>query len=156
MEMDRFSRLQQLSRTLTESLHDLSNIQSNLQTYAGEAESALQQQARINANLQEGLMRTRMIPFSTQAARLRHITRQTGRELGKRVELQITGTDVGVDRTVLERMMGPFEHMIRNSLDHGIEDAEERRRAGKPPDGKIVIDTSQEGTEIVIRHNNFV
>ncbi len=154
LEMDRFSRLQQLSRTLTESLHDLSNIQSNLQTYAGEAESALQQQARINANLQEGLMRTRMIPFSTQAARLRHITRQTGRELGKRVELQITGTDVGVDRTVLERMMGPFEHMIRNSLDHGIEDAEERRRAGKPPDGKIVIDTSQEGTEIVIRFSD--
>lgn len=154
LELDRFSRLQQLSRTLTESLHDLSNIQSNLQTYAGEAESALQQQARINANLQEGLMRTRMIPFSTQAARLRHITRQTGRELGKRVELQITGTDVGVDRTVLERMMGPFEHMIRNSLDHGIEDAEERRRAGKPPDGKIVIDTSQEGTEIVIRFSD--
>jgi chemosensory pili system protein ChpA (sensor histidine kinase/response regulator) len=154
LEMDRFSRLQQLSRTLTESLHDLSNIQSNLQTYAGEAESALQQQARINANLQEGLMRTRMIPFSTQAARLRHITRQTGRELGKRVELQITGTDVGVDRTVLERMMGPFEHMIRNSLDHGIGDAEERRRAGKRPDGKIVIDTSQEGTEIVIRFSD--
>jgi chemosensory pili system protein ChpA (sensor histidine kinase/response regulator) len=154
LELDRFSRLQQLSRTLTESLHDLSNIQSNLQTYAGEAESALQQQARINANLQEGLMRTRMIPFSTQAARLRHITRQTGRELGKRVELHITGTDVGVDRTVLERMMGPFEHMIRNSLDHGIEDGEERRRAGKPPEGKIVIDTSQEGTEIVIRFSD--
>jgi chemosensory pili system protein ChpA (sensor histidine kinase/response regulator) len=154
LEMDRFSRLQQLSRTLTESLHDLSNIQSNLQTYAGEAESALQQQARINANLQEGLMRTRMIPFSTQAARLRHITRQTGRELDKRAELQITGTDVGVDRTVLERMMGPFEHMIRNSLDHGIEDAEERRRAGKPPEGKIVIDTSQEGTEIVIHFSD--
>lgn len=154
LELDRFSRLQQLSRTLTESLHDLSNIQSNLQTYAGEAESALQQQARINANLQEGLMRTRMIPFSTQAARLRHITRQTGRELGKRAEPQITGTDVGVDRTVLERMMGPFEHMIRNSLDHGIEDAEERRQAGKPPDGKIVIDTSQEGTEIVIRFSD--
>ncbi|MFQ5935143.1 MAG: Hpt domain-containing protein, partial [Acidiferrobacterales bacterium] len=150
LELDRYSRLQQLSRTLGESLHDLATIQSNLQTYAGEAESTLQQQARINANLQEGLMRTRMIAFSTQAARLRHIARQTGRELGKRVELQITGTNVGVDRTVLERMMGPFEHMIRNSIDHGIESGDERSRAGKPLTGTITIDTSQEGTEIVI------
>ena len=154
LELDRYSRLQQLSRTLTESLHDLTNIQGNLQTYAGEAETTLQQQARINANLQEGLMRTRMISFSTQGARLRHITRQTGRELGKRAELEITGTDVGVDRTVLERMMGPFEHMIRNAIDHGIESEEERRRAGKPPTSKITVNTSQEGTEIVIRFSD--
>jgi chemosensory pili system protein ChpA (sensor histidine kinase/response regulator) len=154
LELDRYSRLHQLSRTLTESLHDLTTIQGNLQTYAGEAETTLQQQARINANLQEGLMRTRMISFSTQGARLRHITRQTSRELGKRVELEISGTDVGVDRTVLERMMGPFEHMIRNAIDHGIESEEERRRVGKPVTGKITVDTSQEGTEIVIRFSD--
>lgn len=151
LEMDRYSRLQQLSRSLTESLHDLSTIQTGLQVYAGEAETTLQQQARTSTNLQEGLMRTRMISFSTQGARLRHIARQTARELGKQVELQITGVDVGVDRTVLERMMGPFEHMIRNAIDHGIEGAAERQRARKGPVGKIVIDTRQEGTDIVIR-----
>jgi chemosensory pili system protein ChpA (sensor histidine kinase/response regulator) len=154
LELDRYSRLQQLARGLTESLHDLSTIQSNLQTYAGEAETTLQQQARINTNLQEGLMRTRMIAFSTQVARLRHIARQTARELGKRAELHITGTDVGVDRTVLERMMGPFEHMIRNAIDHGIEDGPARARAGKPATGKITIDTSQEGTDILIRFSD--
>lgn len=151
LEMDRYSRLQQLSRSLSESLHDLSTIQTSLQVYAGETETTLQQQARTSTNLQEGLMRTRMISFSTQAARLRHIARQTARELGKQVELHITGVDVGVDRTVLERMMGPFEHMIRNAIDHGIEPAAERQRTRKNPVGKVVIDTRQEGTDIVIR-----
>ncbi len=154
LELDRYSRLQQLSRGLTESLHDLSQIQINLDTFAGEAETVLQQQARINTSLQEGLMSTRMIAFSTQSARLRHITRQTARELDKRVELQTTGPDVDVDRNVLERMMGPFEHMIRNSLDHGIESKAERQQAGKPAVGRITIDTRHEGTEIAIRFSD--
>jgi len=151
LEFDRFSRLQQLSRGLAESLHDLYTIQSSMDTFVGEAETVLQQQARVNTELQEGLMRTRMISFSTQAARLRHIVRQTARELGKRVELQLSSAEVEVDRTVLERMIGPFEHMIRNAIDHGIEDDATRRRAGKPATGTININTSHEGTEIVIR-----
>ncbi len=151
LEFDRFSRLQQLSRGLAESLHDLYTIQSSMDTFVGEAETVLQQQARVNTELQEGLMRTRMISFSTQAARLRHIVRQTARELGKRVELQLGGAEVEVDRTVLDRMIGPFEHMIRNSIDHGIEDEATRKRAGKPAVAKISINTSHEGSEVVIR-----
>ena len=151
LEFDRFSRLQHLSRGLAESLHDLYTIRSSMDTFVGEAETVLQQQARVNTELQEGLMRTRMISFSTQAARLRHIVRQTARELGKRVELQLSGAEVEVDRTVLERMIGPFEHMIRNAIDHGIEDETARRRAGKPAVGKISIDTRHEGSEIAIR-----
>jgi chemosensory pili system protein ChpA (sensor histidine kinase/response regulator) len=151
LEFDRFSRLQQLSRSLTESLHDLTSIQSSLGNYVGEAEAVLQQQARLNTDLQEGLMRTRMVEFSTQAARLRHIVRQTSRELGKDVELDLSGADVDIDRNVLERMIGPFEHMIRNAIDHGIENADGRRRAGKPGVGRIRIGTAQEGSEVVIR-----
>ncbi len=154
LEFDRFSRLQQLSRSLAESLHDLGTIQNNLGNFVGEAESVLQQQARINTELQEGLMRTRMVGFSTQAARLRHIVRQTGRELGKRVELNLENAEVEIDRNVLERMIGPFEHMIRNSIDHGIESEAERRRKGKPPVGRINIATSQEGSEVVIRFSD--
>jgi chemosensory pili system protein ChpA (sensor histidine kinase/response regulator) len=154
LEFDRFSRLQQLSRSLAESLHDLGTIQGNLGNFVGEAESVLQQQARINTELQEGLMRTRMVNFSTQAARLRHIVRQTGRELGKRVELNLEGAEVEVDRNVLERMIGPFEHMIRNSIDHGIETEAERRRKGKPPQGRITIASSQEGSEVIIRFSD--
>ncbi|MCR4332081.1 MAG: Hpt domain-containing protein, partial [Sulfuricaulis sp.] len=154
LEFDRFSRMQQLSRSLTESLHDLGTIQNNLGNFVGEAESVLQQQARINTDLQEGLMRTRMVSFSTQAARLRHIVRQTSRELGKRVELNLENPEVEVDRNVLERMIGPFEHMIRNSIDHGIESEAVRRTKGKPPHGRINIATSQEGTEVIIRFSD--
>ncbi len=154
LEFDRFSRLQQLSRSLAESLHDLGTIQNNLGNFVGEAEAVLQQQARINTDLQEGLMRTRMVNFSTQAARLRHIVRQTARELGKRVDLNLEGAEVEVDRNVLERMIGPFEHMIRNSIDHGMESEAERRRRGKPPTGRITIATTQEGSEVIIRFSD--
>ncbi len=154
LEFDRFSRLQQLSRSLAESVHDLGTIQNNLGVFVGEAEAVLQQQARINTDLQEGLMRTRMVNFSTQAARLRHIVRQTARELGKRVELNLEGAEVELDRTVLERMIGPFEHMIRNSIDHGIESEAERRRKGKPPVGRIGVTSAQEGSEIIIRFSD--
>jgi chemosensory pili system protein ChpA (sensor histidine kinase/response regulator) len=154
LEFDRFSKLQQLSRSLTESLHDLSTIQGNLGNFVGEAETVLQQQARLNTDLQEGLMRTRMVSFSTQAARLRMLVRQTARELNKRVELDLVGADVEVDRNVLDRMIGPFEHMIRNSIDHGIELEAERRRHHKSTVGKITITTAQEGTEIAIRFSD--
>jgi chemosensory pili system protein ChpA (sensor histidine kinase/response regulator) len=151
LEFDRFSRLQTLSRSLAESLHDLFTIRGNLENYASQAESVLQQQARINTDLQEGLMRTRMIGVATQGARLRHIVRQTAREVGKRVEFEIVGGEVEVDRTVLERMIGPFEHMIRNAIDHGLESEDERRKAGKPATGRISFAASHEGSEVVIR-----
>ncbi len=151
LELDRFTRLQTLSRSLAESLHDLFTIRSNLENYASQAETVLIQQARINTELQEGLMRTRMISFATQGARLRHIVRQTARELGKRVELELIGAEVEVDRTVLDRMIGPFEHMIRNALDHGLESEAERKHAGKSVTGHIRIQASHEGSEIVIR-----
>jgi len=151
LELDRFTRLQTLSRSLAESLHDLFTIRSNLENYASQAETVLQQQARINTELQEGLMRTRMIGFATQGARLRHIVRQTARELGKRVELELVGAEVEVDRTVLDRMIGPFEHMIRNAIGHGLESEAERKHAGKPVIGRIRVQASHEGSEIVIR-----
>ncbi|HKQ30588.1 MAG TPA: response regulator, partial [Burkholderiales bacterium] len=154
LEFDRFSRLQQLSRSLAESLHDLSTIQNNLGTFVGEAETVLQQQARLNTELQEGLMRTRMVSFDTIAARLRHIVRTTARELDKSAELDLSGAEVELDRTVLERMIGPFEHMIRNSLDHGIESPDSRRRANKTSTGRITIAVIQEGSEIVIRFSD--
>ncbi len=154
LEFDRFSKLQQLSRGLTEGLHDLSTIQTNLGNFASEAESVLQQQARVNTELQEGLMRTRMVDFNTQAARLRHIVRQTARELGKNAQLEITGGNVEVDRNVLERMIAPFEHMVRNALDHGIESEKTRKRLGKPKIGKITIDTRNQGNEIIMRFSD--
>jgi len=151
LEFDRFSRLQQLSRGLTENLHDLITLHANLDAVASQAEAVLQQQARVNTELQEGLMRTRMVGFATQVHRLRQIVRQTSRELNKRVELVLTGADVEIDRHLLERMIGPFEHMIRNAIDHGLEATAERERLGKPATGTITVQALQESGEVVIR-----
>ncbi|TAM43381.1 MAG: hybrid sensor histidine kinase/response regulator, partial [Gammaproteobacteria bacterium] len=149
-----FTKLQQLSRQLAESLHDLTTIQGNLGNFMGEAQTALLQQARINTELQEGLMRTRMVRFDTLAGRLRHIVRTTARELGKRVELNLVGAEAELDRTVLERMIGPFEHMIRNAIDHGMESEAARVRAGKPAAGRVTVTAAQEGSEIIIRFSD--
>lgn len=154
LEFDRYSRLQQLSRGLTENLHDLITLHGTLDNVASQAEAVLQQQARVNTELQEGLMRTRMVSFATQSHRLRQIVRQTSQELNKKAELILSGADVELDRHLLERMVAPFEHMIRNAIDHGLESASERARLGKPPVGRIVIDTAHESGEIVVRFSD--
>jgi len=154
LEFDRYTRVQQISRNLFECLDQIMTIYSSLTRYTGEAEEVLRQQAHLNSELQDGLLRTRMVAFSTQVPRLRHIVRQTGRELGKQVELEVVGGEVEIDRNVLQRMMGPFEHMIRNSLYHGIEDAAERRRRDKAEIGRITITCRQEGAECTIEYSD--
>ncbi len=151
LEFDRYTKLQQLSRSLGESLDDLMTIETGLAGFAHTAESVLQHQSLLGNELQGGLMRARMVPFSTLIPRLRHHTRQSSRALGKRAELQVVGQYAEIDRNVLETMTDAFEHMIRNAIDHGIETIEQRVRAGKPPVGTIRIECKQEGTEIMVR-----
>ena len=119
LELDRFSQLQQLSRALAESMSDLQSLQGLLEEHTRLAESLLLQQSRAGAELQEGLMRARMVPFESMLPRLRRLVRQESTELGKRVRLNIEGSHGELDRGVLERMAAPFEHMLRNALVHG-------------------------------------
>src|SRR5690625_7992137 len=90
-------------------------------------EQLLIQQSRINTELQEGLMRSRMVPFSRPLPRLRRMVRQAAAELGKQVEFVVDNAEGELDRSVLEKMTAPLEHMLRNAIDHGIERSEERR-----------------------------
>lgn len=150
LEMDRFSQLQQLSRALAESMSDLQSIQGLLEEHTRLAESLLLQQSRAGAELQEGLMRARMVPFESVLPRLRRLVRQEGDALGKRVRLGIDGGQGELDRGVLERMAAPFEHMLRNALVHGLESPEERRRAGKDEEGEIRIRVARQATEVII------
>ncbi len=154
LEMDRFTHMQQLSRSMSESLNDLLSIEDMLSGLVRESETLLLQQSRVNTELQENLMHTRMVPLVENAPRLRRIVRQTASELGKRVALKFDGADVEMDRNVVERMMAPLEHMIRNSIAHGIEDAETRKKAGKKEEGQITIALVREGSEIVIRFSD--
>jgi chemosensory pili system protein ChpA (sensor histidine kinase/response regulator) len=150
LEMDRFSTMQQLSRSLLESVGDLSSIQGLLESNARETETLLLQQSRVTSDLQEGLMRTRMVPLSTQLPRLRRIVRQTCSELGKQVDFTVVGEEGELDRTMLERMMPPLEHMLRNAIDHGIEMPAKRKESGKNEQGTINLELSREGSEIVM------
>lgn len=150
LELDRFTQMQQLSRSLMESVSDMASIQGLLQGLVRESEMLLVQQARVNTDLQEGLMRTRMVQFSVLLPRLRRILRQTGEELGKEVELRISGAESEIDRTLLDRMAPSLEHMLRNAVDHGIESPEARRAAGKPGAGTIHLRLAREGADVVI------
>ena len=151
LEMDRFSNMQQLSRSLLESLNDLNSIQGLLENQTSEAETLLLQQSRISTELQEGLMRTRMVPFNTHSPRLRRLIRQTSSEVDKDIDLVIIGENDEMDRSVLDRVLPAIEHMLRNSVDHGLETRAERKKTDKKPTGTILIDIKREGTEVVIR-----
>ena len=150
LELDRFSELQQLSRSLMEVVEDLSNIKSTLQDQTQEMSSLLEQQAKANKEVQQGLMRTRMMRFNTVEPRLRRVLRQAAQELGKRAELHLEGAESEVDRTVLENMVAPLEHMLRNAISHGIELPERRLAEGKSEVGVITLAIRREGAELVI------
>ncbi|HEY8119566.1 MAG TPA: Hpt domain-containing protein [Methylophilaceae bacterium] len=150
LEFDRFTRLQELTRMLAESVNDVATIQHGLLMNLDETESALQQQNRMNRELQHGLMNVRMVPFSLISERLQRIVRQTARELDKRVEMTIDGEGVEIDRSVLDKIGAPLEHLLRNAVAHGMETPAERKKLGKPEVGAITLKVRQESDEIVL------
>jgi chemosensory pili system protein ChpA (sensor histidine kinase/response regulator) len=151
LELDRYSSIQQFSRALAETANDVASIQQLLENLAKDTQSLLQQQARTITELQNGLMRTRMVPFQRHVQRLARIVRQAASDTSKRCELIVEGASGELDRQVLERMLPPFEHMLRNAVVHGIETPEERVRAGKPEGGRIVLELHREGAEVMVR-----
>ena len=150
LEMDRYSTLQQYSRALAESASDVASLQGLLESQTREAQNLLMQQARIVTDLQNGLMRTRMVPFQRHVPRLTRTVRQVALETGRKVELIVTGATGELDRQVLERMLPPFEHMLRNAVVHAIEPPARRRELGKPEQGRIEVALRREGSEVVI------
>ena len=135
---------------MAESVNDVSTVQQNLLKALGESEIALSAQARLTRGLQANLMRIRMVPFASISERLFRIVRQAAKETEKRAVLDIKGGQVEVDRSVLERITAPFEHLLRNSVAHGVEPSAERVAKGKPELGEIKIEVRQEGNEIVL------
>ena len=150
LELDRYSNIQQLSRALAESANDLESLKDLLSGVTREAESLLVQQSRVTAELQDGLMRTRMVPFERHVSRLTRLVRQAANDSGKRAELAVEGASGELDRQVLDKMLPPFQHMLRNAVVHGIEAPEIRQAADKPAVGRITIRLQREGAEMVI------
>ncbi len=148
LEMDRFTRFQELTRMMAESVNDVATVQRSVQRTLQSTEDQLAAQARLTRELQDDLLRTRMVEFESLADRLYRVVRQAAKDSGKQVRLDIVGGSIEVDRGVLERMVGPFEHLLRNSVAHGVEHAASRQAAGKEPTGEIRITVTQEGNEI--------
>ena len=154
LEFDRYTRLQELTRMLAESVEDVAMVQRNMLKGLQSADTDLTSQSRLTRDLQQQLMRVRLVPFSNVSERLYRVARQVAKELDKRVNLDIRGAATELDRGVLEKMAGPFEHLIRNAIVHGLEVPAERRAAGKPDTGELTLDVRQEGNEIIVVIND--
>jgi chemosensory pili system protein ChpA (sensor histidine kinase/response regulator) len=148
--MDRFTRFQELTRMMAESVNDVATVQRGLQRALQASEDDLASQARLTRELQDDLLRTRMVEFESLADRLYRVVRLAAKETGKVVRLDLTGGSIEVDRGVLERMVGPFEHLLRNSVAHGIEAGPARQAMGKADTGTITIAAAQEGNEVAV------
>jgi chemosensory pili system protein ChpA (sensor histidine kinase/response regulator) len=150
LEMDRFTRFQELTRFMAESVNDVATLQRGLQRTLQSTEDELAAQARLTRELQDDLLRTRMVEFDSLSERLYRTVRQAAKETGKQVRLEILGGAIEIDRGVLERMVGSFEHLLRNCVAHGVELPEARQAAGKDATGLTTVTVTQAGNEVAI------
>ena len=150
LEFDRFTRFQELTRMMAESVNDVATVQQSLLKNLDDANAAIVAQARLNRELQQELMSVRMVPFGSLADRLYRIVRQTSKELDKRANLEIRGSQVELDRSVLDKIAAPLEHLLRNAIAHGLEPLETRSTLGKRDIGEISLGLKQEGNEIIL------
>jgi chemosensory pili system protein ChpA (sensor histidine kinase/response regulator) len=154
LEFDRFTRLQELTRMMAESVNDVAALQDSLARTVDSAGEDLASQARLTRELQRDLMRVRMVPFASLSERLFRVARQTAKETDKRVNLDIRGGSTEIDRSVLEQMAAPFEHLLRNAIVHGIEPRAARAAAGKRETGELLVQVSQQGNEVAIEFHD--
>ncbi len=151
LEFDRYTEFHLLSRELSETTSDVSTIGNALNTLIGDFDSILNRQGYLSSDLQEKLMRTRMVPLATLATRLHRAVRVVAKKQDKQVELILDGEEIELDKTVLEELSDPLLHILRNGVDHGIEPPALRQVTGKAERGQIRLNAYHEGNQIVIK-----
>ena len=154
LEFDRFTRVQELTRMMAESVNDVATVQRSLQRTVDSTEDDLIAQARQTRDLQRDLLRTRMEEFESISDRLYRVVRQASKEAEKQVKLDIVGGSIEMDRGVLERMTPSFEHLLRNCIAHGLEAPNVRLAAGKDAIGAIAISLMQDGNDVVVEFSD--
>jgi chemosensory pili system protein ChpA (sensor histidine kinase/response regulator) len=150
LEFDRFTRVQELTRMMAESVNDVATVQRNIQRVVESTEDDLIAQARQTRELQRDLLRTRMVEFEGISDRLYRVVRLAAKESGKQVKLDILGGSIEMDRGVLDRMTPAFEHLLRNCVAHGVETPSVRAGSGKDATGNITIHVRQEGNDVSV------
>jgi len=151
LEFDRYTEFHQLSRALTETVGDIKMLSGGLESSIGDFKSILNRQALLSSEIQDKLMRIRMIPMSTLETRLHRTVRTIAGEQNKLVELVLEGKNTELDKTMLEEISAPLLHLLRNAVDHGIESPEARMAIKKNKKGCINLKTFNDGNSIVIQ-----
>lgn len=149
LEFDRYTEFHRLSRELAETSSDTNAVHDELSNLLGDFEGLLTRQRRLTNEIQERLMRVRMIPLGALAARLQRTVRVTADAEAKLVDFRIEGEHVELDTTVLDQMADPLLHILRNAVGHGIEHADVRRAIGKNERGTIKLRAAYEGTQVL-------
>ena len=151
LEFDRYTEFHRLSRELAETASDIRTMGNELGTLIGDFDSILNQQGRLSTEIQDRLMQIRMVPMATLTTRLHRTVRVLAREQSKLVDLVLEGADTELDKTVLDQMVDPLLHLLRNAVDHGIEPPALRRVMGKPERGTIHLRAYYEGNQVIIQ-----
>ncbi len=150
LEMQSYSELHTVSRRINEAAADGKLVEQQVGRSMLTLRDLLGQVERLQADIRETALRTRMVPAATLAPRLRRVVRQAARMAGKEVELLIEGGDTNIEIRVLQNLADPLAHLLRNAVDHGIETRDERRDAGKPATGRVTLDFRRVGANVVI------
>ncbi len=151
LEFEHYSELHTVSRRMIESATDSREVNLGMKDDLSALNELLEAQERLHLQSQSVVMRTRMVPVSTMVSRLQRSVRQACRVLDKRVEMDVNGSETLVDSNILNELVDPLMHMLRNSVDHGIESAQARKQAGKSGTGQITLSFAREGNHVVVR-----
>lgn len=150
LEMDRFTGFHTLSQEMIELIVRVRESASDIDFVVDESDQITRTFRQVTTQLQEGLTRSRMVPFAQTADRLPRAVRDISLKCGKQAELVVEGRDTLIDKMILESLYDPMTHLVNNAITHGIETPEERMAAGKAPTGRITIRTFHQGNQTVI------
>ena len=150
LEFDRYTEFHFLSRELAETTNDVQTVFGEFGHLLGEVEGQLTRQVRLASEVEDKLMRLRMVPLATIAAKLERTVRTAAVTAKKKAEFVLDGERTGLDKTVLEMMADPLLHLMRNAVDHGLEAPEVRLAFGKPAHGTISLRAGHEGNHVVL------
>lgn len=150
LEMDRFTGFHTLSQEIIELIVRVREASSDITFLVDETEQVTRQLRQITTQVQEGLTRSRMVPFAQTADRLPRGVRDNAKKFGKKVELVVEGRDTLIDKMLVEQLYDPMTHLVNNAVAHGIEPPEQREKNGKSPTGQITIRAFHQGNQTVI------
>jgi len=151
LELDRYTEFNLLIRSLAEAVVDMGAINTQMLSIYSDLDGFLNRQRVLLSELQNNMMLIRMTPMSSISNRLRQTVREVSRELGKQVKLVIEGEEIELDRQIWDKIIDPLMHILRNSIDHGIESSPRRQELNKPVVGAIKVWAAREGNQVVIR-----